>query len=146
MARSPMPFDEDLLSGYLDGSLSHRETQRVRIQLEEDPESRRQLAEMSLLRDLALATRFSPPRDDDWPELPQTRISLISRSLGWLLLSAWGLVVSGLALWRFLAEAGDPLEVFLVLGLPGGFVLLFASVLVDRIRSLKHDRYRGIQR
>ena len=146
MAQTSMPFDEELLSGYLDGSLSHRDTQRVRILLEEDPDSRRMLDEMRLLRDAALSTRFAPPSETDWPELPQTRTSWFGRTLGWVLLCSWLAVVTGVALWRFLSQAGDPLEVFLVLGLPGAFVLLFASVLLDRLKGLKNDRYRGVQR
>ena len=55
-------------------------------------------------------------------------------------------VITVYALWRFFADTGDPLEIFLVLGLPGGFVLLFLSVLIDRLRELKTDRYRGVQR
>ncbi|MCG8455435.1 MAG: zf-HC2 domain-containing protein [Holophagales bacterium] len=146
MARSPSHFDEELLSGYLDGTLSQREAQRARLHLEENAESRRLFAEMRALRQSALETRFSPPEDRDWPELPKTRSSRLSRSLGWLLLVVWLVVVSGLALWRFLSQTGDPLEIFLVLGLPGAFVLLFLSVLLDRLKDLTTDRYRDVHR
>ena len=93
-----------------------------------------------------MTTRFEAPDDDEWPELPQTRPSLFSRSLGWTVLVAWLLVVTVLALWRFLSQNDNPLEVFLVLGLPGGLLLLFFSVLLDRLRALKTDRYRGVHR
>ena len=56
------------------------------------------------------------------------------------------MVVTGLAAWRFITQAGDPLEIFLALGLPGGLLLLFVSVLMDRLRDLKTDRYRGVHR
>ena len=62
------------------------------------------------------------------------------------MLIAWIAVVTSLALWRFLSQTGDPLEIFLVLGLPGGLLLLLASVLMDRLRELKTDRYRGVHR
>ena len=140
------PIDEELLSGYLDGQLSHRDMQRVRLHLEQDPDSRRLIGEMRALRETALATPFTAPADDVWPELPKTRASRWSRSLGWLLMIAWMVVVTSLALWRFLSSTGDPLEIFLVLGLPGAFVLLFVSVLLDRLKTLSGDRYRDVHR
>ena len=140
------PFDEELLSGYLDGSLTHAQTQRVRIQLEDDPEARRLLEELRTLRDAARTTRFLAPDDDAWPELPQTRVSWISRSLGWTVTVVWLAIVAIYALWRFLTTTSDPLEIFLVLGLPGGFVLLLLSVLLDRLKALKTDPYRDVHR
>lgn len=145
MARSPS-IDEELLTGYLDGHLSHRDMQRVRLHLERDAESRRLVREMRALRENALATPFQAPAEEAWPELPKSVGSRFTRSLGWLLLIAWLVVVSGMALWRFLTSAGDPVEIFLVLGLPGAFVLLFVSVLLDRLESLSTDRYRDVHR
>lgn len=139
-------FDEALLSGYLDHALNQAEAQRIRIHLEDCATCSSLYAELSTLRQAARTTTFKEPDDSEWPELPKTRVSWLSRSVGWLLLISWLVVVSILALYRFLASAGDPFEVFLVLGLPGGFVLLFSSVLIDRLRDLKSDRYRGIQR
>lgn len=141
MAQSSPPFDEEMLSGFLDGSLPHRDMQRLRLQLEEQPELRRELEEMRAIRQSALATRFTPPAPEAWPELPQSRASGLSRSMGWLILCSWLLVVTGWTLWRFLSSHEDPLEIFLVLGLPGAVLLLFVSVLMDRLSTLKDDRY-----
>ncbi len=146
MANAPHTFDEELLSGYLDGSLSHRDMQKVRLRLETDDASQRIYRELKALRESALATRFMAPEENDWPELPKTTVSRFSRSLGWLLLCSWLIVVSALSLWRFLSQTGDPLEIFIVLGLPGSFVLLFLSVLIDRMRNLKTDPYRDVHR
>ena len=146
MAHASTHFDEELLSGFLDGTLSHREMQRVRLLIESNQEAKRVFREMQALRETALSTRFIAPDDEAWPELPATRMSRASRSIGWLLICSWLAVVTVLALWRFLSQTGDPLEIFLVLGLPGGFVLLFVSVLLDRLRHLPNDRYRNVHR
>ena len=140
------PFDEELLTGYLDNSLSHRDTQRVRLHLEDSPSSRQFLAELQTLRQAALTTRFVEPEEESWPELPQTRASWVTRTSGWMLLIVWLLVTSGISLWRYFQRTDDPLEIFLTLGLPGAFLLLFLSVLFDRIKDLKTDRYRGVHR
>lgn len=140
------PFEESLLSGYLDHALTQSETQKIRVHLEDCSECWSLYEELAALREAARTTVFQEPRDSEWPELPKTRFGRFSRSLGWLLLISWLVIISGLALYRFLSQAGDPLEVFLVLGLPGSFVLLFLSVLLDRLRDLKIDRYRGVHR
>lgn len=140
------PFDETLLTGHLDGALPQAQSQRVRLHLEDCPTCRTLVEEMATLRETALSTRFVQPEEEHWPELPQTRASWLGRFSGWTLLIAWLVVVCGLALWNFLSQTGDPLEIFLVLGLPGALALLFLSVLADRLRELKTDRYRGIQR
>lgn len=139
-------YDEDLISGYLDGTLSQREAQRVRLLIEDEPGARRLYRELKALRSAALGTRFVPPADEAWPELPQSTPSRFSRGLGWLLLLSWLAVITMLALWRFLSSTGDPLEIFLVLGLPGAFVLLLVSVLIDRLRDPDEERYRGVFR
>ena len=139
-------FDEELISGYLDGALPQVQAQRVRLHVEGCAACRGLYEELRTLRETAISTRFDAPADDEWPELPQTRPGRISRSLGWILLIAWLMVVSGFSLWRLLTQTGDPLEIFLMLGLPGSVLLLFVSVLTDRLRDLKTDRYRGVHR
>ena len=137
-------FDEAFLTGYLDNVLPQAEAQKVRLHLEDCASCRTLYEELAALREAARETSFRAP--ETWPELPKTVLGRMSRSVGWILLGAWLVVVSALALWRLLAQSGDPLETFLVLGLPGAFVLLFFSVLLDRLYELKNDRYRNVHR
>jgi len=147
-ARSPdrTGIDETLLSGYLDGNLSQLDSQRVRLRLEEDAELRLTFLQLSLLREAALATRFAPPAEIDWPELPQSLPSSYSRLAGWLLVTGWVLLLVVIGLGELLSGRHGWLELVLFLGLPGGLVLLFFSVLLDRLKSLKTDRYCGVER
>ncbi len=146
MASCTRSFDEELLSGYLDRALPQVEARKIRIHLEDCETCRALYNELKTVREAARDTTFKEPDDGVWGELPKTRFGLFSRSLGWTLVVLWLVVVTAYALWHFFAETGDPLEIFLVLGLPGGFVLLFLSVLLDRLRELKTDRYRGVKR
>ena len=140
-------FDEAMLSGYLDHALPQSKAQRIRIHLEDCSVCHALYEELAALRDAARSTTFQEPDDSEWPELPQTGASHVTRSLGWLMVLAWLIVVSAMSLYRFLSQTGDPMEIFIVLGLPGGFVLLFMSVLLDRLRELKDDRYHhGVHR
>ena len=140
------PFDEELLSGYLDGALPQASAQRVRIHLEDCTDCAQLHDEMRTLREAARSTHFEVPAESEWPELPQSGPSWFSRSLGWTVLITWTLVVTAIALWRFLSSHPDPLDVFMTLGLPGGLVLIFISVFLDRLKDLKTDRYRGVHR
>ncbi len=146
MATCTRSFDEEMLSGYLDRALPQAETRKIRIHLEDCEGCRSLYNELKMLRDAARDTSFREPEENAWPELPKTRFGFLSRSFGWTLVVSWLIVVTAYALWHFFAETGDPLEIFLVLGLPGGVALLFLSVLVERVRELKNDRYRGVHR
>jgi hypothetical protein len=143
--RNPSPFDEELLSGFLDGALSQLDAQRVRLRLEEDAEARQVFAELRLLRQAARSTRLPPP-EIEWPELPRHMPTRIGRAAGFAILIVWVLLVSGLGIRFFLAEGTTPLRALLYLGLPAGVLLLLLSVVADRLRALRHDRYRGVQR
>ncbi len=140
------PFDEELISGYLDGALTQQEAQRVRLYLEQSVEGKALFEEMKTLREATSSTEFLLPENNQWPELPQGHFSWLSRSLGWTLISLWLTIVTAYAPWKFFAHSADPFRIFLFLGLPGGLVLLFLSVLVERLRELKADRYRGVHR
>ncbi len=139
-------FDEELISGYLDGALPQMDAQRVRLHVEDCNACKNLLGELETLRETARTTRFHAPDAGEWPELPKTRAGRFSRTAGWVVLIAWLVVVSVLALWRLVTQNGDPLEIFLALGLPGAVLLLFLSVLLDRLRELKTDRYTGVHR
>lgn len=139
-------IDEELLSGYLDGALSQRDSQRVRLGLEEDEELRRTFKELRALREAALSTRFAPPPEIDWPELPQSAPARYSRLAGWLLVVGWVLLLGAVGVGEVLSGHHTWLEIVLFLALPGGLVLLFFSVLLDRLKSLKSDRYCEVER
>lgn len=143
--RLATPIDDVLLSGYLDGTLSQLEQQRVRLVLEQNAELRLEYRELCLLRETALATRFVLP-EIEWPELPQSLPSRYSRLAGWLLVVGWILLLVVVGLHELWSGHHGWLEILLFLGLPGGLVLLFFSVLLDRLKSLKTDRYCEIER
>jgi anti-sigma factor RsiW len=146
MAQPMTPFDEELLTGYLDGTLSQGDAQRVRLHCEQDPESRLLLEDLRRLRAAALSTRFKAPSEAEWPELPQTIPSKISRTLGWLILVFSTALITGIAYWIYFREEHSVLETLLFVGLPSGLFLLFCSTLLDRLHHMKSDRYLGVKR
>lgn len=138
------PFDESLLSGYLDGELTQAEAQRVRIRLENDPEARRLYEEMRQMRDATLSTEFKLPDDSQWDERPRGGLSLLSRRLGWLLVVVWLVGFTAFGLWQLATTPEVLWAKLFVFGAVSGFGLLFLSVLLDRLRAAPGDRYRRV--
>lgn len=137
-------FDEELLSGFLDRALTQGDEQRVRLHLEDCPECRTRLAEMTALREITMSTRFAFPADDQWDETPHGPVSLWSRRLGWALLGTWAAGLACFLLWQMASGPEGLLEKSLVFGGLLGAALLFISVLSDRLRAMPSDRYRNV--
>ena len=138
-------FDETLISGYLDGELTQGEAQRVRLHLEDCAECRATASELAQLKEATMSSDFKIP-DDGWDESPRGDVSHLLRNAGLLVGLAW---IVGLTMWLIWELAQDP-EALIGLLLVGGFLvsagLILASVLIDRRRAMKNDRYTKVQK
>ena len=139
-------FDEALLSGYLDGALTQRERQLVSLHIESCADCRAELDDLAALRAAARGTAFALPADDEWGELPRTAGSRALRLGGWGLILVWLAVVVGSGLVELMRAAVPAWERVAVAGVVAGLALLLLSVLLDRLRELRHDRYRRIEK
>lgn len=139
-------FAEELLSGYLDGALTQGDEQRVRLHLEDCAECRARVEEMSQLREVIMTTRFQTPDDDQWDESPRGAASRLSRGAGWLLVAVWLICVTCFVLWEVATGPQGLFEKSLVFSGLLGLALLFVSVLLDRLRVMPGDRYRGVEK
>lgn len=142
----PTRFDQTLLSGHLDGELTQAARQRVRIHLEDCAACRAAYRELAQLREATMTTRLDEPRDLEWDERPRGPLSALSRGFGWLVLIVWALGTAAFGLWQ-LATGPDDLAVkIIVFGGLFGVGLLFVSILVDRLRAVRSDPYREVQK
>ena len=139
-------FDEALLSGYLDGELTQGDAQRVRLRLEEDAAARKLVAELREIREAARSTPLAAPGDEEWSEAPRSGVSGLLRRSGWLVLIVWAVALGGLAIWGLATAPGEWWETALAAGAIAGPVLLLSSVLLDRVKVMKHDRYRRVKK
>ncbi len=139
-------FDAALLSGWLDGALTQADEQRVRIHLEDCTECRAQVERMRQLREVTMSTEFRVPPDDQWSERPRTAGSRLSLGTGWIIVVVWALALAGYAAWELWTSDEAPIEKLLVFGGWTGFGLLFIGVLLDRLKAMKTDRYREVQK
>ncbi len=142
------PFDEAMLSAYLDDELTQEESQPVRLHLETCPSCREIYEQMKEVREATMTTPFSVSDDGQWNERPRSPLSRLMRTVGWALLLLWLGGVSVLFLRELAADIGGmPVqELLLIVGLFGGGLLIFLSILMDRLGSYKSDRYRRVQK
>ena len=142
----PTSFDQTLLSGYLDHELTQGDDQRVRLHLEDCDRCRRVFLEIETMRETAMSTRFDDPGDDQWDESPRGGLSLVTRGLGWTMVAIWLAAITAFGLWHAATGPESLTEKLLIFGGLTACVLLFVSVLIDRIRSSRTDRYREVKK
>jgi predicted anti-sigma-YlaC factor YlaD len=139
-------FDQTLLSGHLDSELTQADNQRVRLHLEDCTECRALMQDLLDNREAAMATPFPVPLDEEWQEAPRATGSKGLRLAGWVLVTVFVVGAGGMAIRGLLAGEGQWFEKLLISSLLGGGTLLFLSVLLDRVKALKTDRYRGVNK
>jgi len=137
----------EMLSAYLDGELTQADNQRVRLYLEENEEARDTYEEMRQLQQLTAEIRFGDPAEEALDAMEQSLSVQAPRQFGWFLVIlgfvAWLLYAVVLALrnprWPTIPELfGGAIVV--------GVVLLFLSVLRQRLLERPLDRYRKVRK
>lgn len=132
-----------LISGYLDGELEAEEREKVEGLMESSPAFRREYESMKrLFVGTASAFRIEEPSEETWDTFLDSVYNRLERQSGWivLILGAVTLAAYGVVLYWVMPWASLPLKV--LLALPAvGLVLLFISVLRQRLRVAKTDRY-----
>lgn len=140
------PFDEALLTGYLDRVLTQEQEQRVRLHLEDCAECRALVDDLAAMRETTMTTQFEVPTDDQWSEKPRGGISGVAFGLGWLVLILWLVGISGFVLGQLWSGPESLIAKLLNFSVISGFALIFLSVLIDRIRAARTDRYREVKK
>ena len=142
----PQHFDQDLISGYLDRELRQEDEQLVRVHLEDCAACRTLHTELGRLREAAMTTRFEQPDDQQWNEAAKSGSALATRGLGWTMAIIWAVVCAAFALWQLWIEPQSLVFRLLTFGGLTAFALLFLSVVIDRVKTLRDDPYREVKK
>ena len=134
----------ELLSGYIDGELTQQDQQRVRLHCENCADCRRGLEELRTLRQKMGESNLSNVRQDVWRETMDDTAVKATRGIGWVLLIGGLLLVAGYFVFTVIPEL-SLMEALIVGGFYGGMLLLFISVLRQRLIERKSDKYKDVE-
>lgn len=136
----------ELLSGYLDKELTQQQRQRVELHCDACAECRKSLEELKMLRDSIGKARLSEVDQDVWRESMDDVVVRTSHGIGWLLVLGGVLVAAGVGVYHFVFDSSLTLvERLMIGGIYGGLLLLFLSVLRQRLIERKTDKYKDVE-
>ena len=131
-----------LISGYLDGELTPDERARVEALVETDPGFREEFERMKRIVTAASELRVDEPPEEVWDTFLDGVYNRVERRSGWVIflvgviaLTVWGIY------WFWVADLGSSLVKVLVAAPVIGLVVLFVSVLRQRLFVARTDRY-----
>ena len=137
----------EMLSGYIDGELTQQDRQRVRVHCERCDECRALLDELTELRARIGNARLSDVDQDRWRETMDDTTVKATRGIGWLLLIGGALIGIGVGVIEILSSESSLslIEKLIVGGIYGGLLLIFISVLRQRLIERKTDKYKDVE-
>lgn len=126
---------------YIDGEMPEDEVRRFEAFLGAHPDIAREVRTMQAVRGLASQAMPPSPPPEYWDEFPRGVWGRIHRGLGWLFYLAGALILLAYAAYAFLTSTAAGWIKIGVLAFGLGFLLLLLSVLRQRLREARTDRY-----
>lgn len=135
------------LSGYIDGELTQQERQMVELHCESCVSCRENLNELVSLRQKIGEANLSDVGQDVWRETMDDMAVKTTRGIGWLMVIGGVLLAVGVGLLRIITgETSMSLpELLVIAGIYGGLLMLFVSVLRQRLIERKSDKYKDVE-
>jgi anti-sigma factor RsiW len=138
--------DQLLAMAYVDDELEEEARQELDQRMANEPELRREVAELQALN--VIARRIAPPEpmDHEWAELEREPLQ---RGAGWLGMALVLVGTVGVGGWTIFEIVASDLPLFpkvSVTALLAGLFLLLATVLRGRLRTLPFDPYTKVKR
>lgn len=137
----------EMLSGFIDGELTQQDRQRVQVHIEDCGQCHADLEKFAAMRRAIGKARLSDLAQDKWRETMDDTTVKASRGIGWLLVVGGALIALGLAVIEFVTSSSTMTlaEKLIVGGVYGGMLLIFISVLRQRLIERKTDKYKDVE-
>lgn len=135
-----------MLSGYLDNELTQGDRQRVELHLESCSKCRHAVEELSRLQTAVGELSFDEMSQQDWREIMDKVTVQASRGTGWVLYVVGLIVICGYSAFAFFSD--DTVPALIKSGIAavlGGLILLFVSVLRERMVDRRTDKYEDVR-
>jgi len=138
---------EVLLNGYIDGELKGSDLKRVEEHLAECSHCQKLVRDYQRLKEVTAEMRFKEPPQEIWNSYWQRICQRITRGLGWVLFVVGAVAVIGFGIYEFATDpAVEALQKLIVFAVFVGLGLLLISVIWERIKASKTDKYKEIKR
>lgn len=135
-----------LISAYLDGELTQADSQRMRIHIEDCPECGKTCSELRILKEKMGQLSYPDPDVEMLNLLENEQVSQLGQWSGWLLLLIPVIILMAFAAYQMLGEPGTPIIVRLLFAaFQLGMIILFITVLRQRLINYKKDKYRNVK-
>ncbi|MCD6232623.1 zf-HC2 domain-containing protein [Candidatus Aerophobetes bacterium] len=140
-----------LLVGYLDGELKNKERELIENHLRKCPECQKELKEFKKLRGVMMSMKYQKPPDEVWENYWKSIYNRLERRISWILTSVGAAILLFYGGFKLVEDFIKNPEIALllkigILVLLAGLVILFISILRERIFIFKHDKYREVKR
>jgi len=142
---------KDLMMAYLDDELNQEQRRAFEEHLASCPDCTRELKEFRKLKQMTDCVAFVEPEDRIWDQYWNHVYNRLERCTGWVLFSVAAIalfIYGGFKLIESVIQ--DPTVGVLMkiglLALLGGLVILFVSVLRERVYFWSKDRYKDVRR
>lgn len=139
---------DELLSGYLDDELTQKDRQRVDRHVEGCARCTARLRELDTLRVSVgrLRLDMDPEDQERWRKVMDNALERTASGIGWILVVGAVFVLVGYAGYEFLlADVEPPMVKWAVGALYLGLAVLLLSVLRQRLKARKTDRYKDVE-
>ncbi|OPZ07103.1 MAG: hypothetical protein BWZ10_02889 [candidate division BRC1 bacterium ADurb.BinA364] len=103
-------------------------------------------AEYRALAERAERASFPEPPAETWDGYWEHVRSKMGRRFGWLFAAIGAAVLIVAGIWSYYSHPHNPLAEWGVGLSLAGLAILFLTVLRERLKELKHDRYRNVRR
>lgn len=142
---------EELIVRYVDGELSTPERKKLEGHLATCGECREDLERLKNWKGVSGKMKNKLLPDMAWEEYWQHLYNRLERGISWILISIGATIILGIAAYQFVlnlfkAEDLGSVEKIGIFALVFGFVILFLSVLREKLMVRKHDKYEEIIR
>lgn len=138
---------EILLTGYIDGELKGSDLKRFEEHLAECPRCQKLVRDYQRLKEVTAKMKFKDPPQEIWDSYWQRVCQRITRGLGWVLFVVGAVAIAGFGIYEFATDpAVEALQKLIVFAVFVGLGLLLISVIWERIKASKTDKYKRIER
>jgi hypothetical protein len=139
------------IMAYLDQELSAEESAGIAQLIAKNPHYQKRYHQLLKLKEVTGAMKFKILPDMYWDEYWQHVYNRIERGISWILISVGAVIILSFALWtavtKLLADqALSPFLKFGILALIIGTVILFISIVREKLMVRRIDKYKEVER